>query len=313
MMKKLLRHYILGILFTMIFCGANAAMQAEFKLELVNNDNINAKAEKYYKKFCRAKNIKMLTYAALGIAAVGGTAWFIHDQYYKNNKPDNVGGKPADTKEKISEEKLAIAYYKALVLGRKFSFLKNLSDNVQVGIIAGLVTVILGVCSDVVGVGKSAFKGFVAGGNIDNVKIFQEKFAKIKELMLMLASMPNSQLEQITLECPDRVLFELGLNDLHITHRVMVNFIEDLFAFIKFLMMLRNDKDEFEMTFINNGCISLVSDFNNISKEISLIINRNKSANRQAFAAAYAVFCRNFTKFVCDCGVSLYGQDFLQR
>ena len=307
MIKKIIKKYIFT---SLILCttlnAAQVAAPVIVKLDHVDVKRIDVMAENYSKQFSHAKRMKILRNWGLGISATALVGYIVWDSYIREHEPVKGGAKINEAKELLTSGRFSEFF-------RKKSLFENVMDNVKAAIVLSISGAMVKVLWDVAGAGSSAVQGLWAMDDVNDVKSFQQKQAQIKELLIRLATLPELNGKVALPSAEDKVLFEISLSDVILTHRTMIHFLEDMLGFIKFLVTLAHGKESYEFAAVTGHCALISAEFNKASDKITLIVNHDQKVDRQAFITDFALFCRKFTKFVCDCGVNLYGQDFLQK
>lgn len=310
MIKNLIKK---TIFISLILCStldaAQVASPVVVKLDHVDIARIDAVAEKYIKQFSHAKKVKSFRNWGLGISAAVLVAWIVWDSYFR--EPDLAKCKEdANAKIKVNNVKIEEILE---ARERERNPLKAIPYLIKTGIVLGIAEAVIKAIWDAAGASSTTIQVLWSMDNINDVKFFHQKQAQIKELLVRLATLPELNGKQPVPSNEDKVLFEISLSDVILTHRTMIHFLEDMLGFIKFLVTLAHGKESYEFAAVTGHCALISTEFNKASDKITLIVNHDQKIDKQAFMSDFALFCRKFTKFVCDCGVSLYGQDFLQK
>lgn len=282
-----------------------SAAQISFKLDHIDVNHVDVLSETYRAQFFHSKKIKRMKYVALAASVTALAGLIIWDSYYRKKTPEKC---EHGTVEKAKED-LAILN----LFGKERQLGGMMIDTIKAGVVLGFASVVLDVFKEVLGAGSSAVKEFFASENICDLQAYQNKQTRLKDLLFKLATLPELSVKRALPDVEDRVFFEIALSDVILTHRTVRHFLEDMLALIKFLVALKHDKDSYEFASVNTNCLIIAAEFNKASDKITSIINHDSKIDSQAFVADFALFCRKFTKFVCEYGVSLYGQDFLQK
>ncbi|KKQ32798.1 MAG: hypothetical protein US49_C0005G0017 [candidate division TM6 bacterium GW2011_GWF2_37_49] len=311
MIKNLIKKYIfVSLILCTTLSAAQVASPVNVKLDHVDVARIDVVAEKYSKQFSHAKRMKSLRNWGLGIGVTALIAWIVYDSYFRKHEVGEIKIIDETAKKKLEAARLQDLEEEH---ERNKNPLKAIPFIIKTAIVLGIAQSLIDAFWNAAGAGSNLFHGLFSIGNVADVKSFQQKQAQIKELLIRLATLPELNGKVVLPSTEDKVLFEISLSDVILTHRTMIYFLEDMLGFIKFLVTLAHGKESYEFAAVTGHCALISAEFNKASDKITLIVNHDQKIDRQAFISDFALFCRKFTKFVCDCGVNLYGQDFLQK
>jgi len=112
-------------------------------------------------------------------------------------------------------------------------------------------------------------------------------------------------------------IFDLVFADVLIDHTTLIRWFEDIVGFIKCAVILNNGNDSLELACMEKDIEVLSGKLNQFTDEISVIVNSSNAQERLSLidhvVESYLNFCKQFSKFIYDCGLYLYEDDFLQK
>lgn len=112
--------------------------------------------------------------------------------------------------------------------------------------------------------------------------------------------------------------FDLLFADILINHTTLVCWFEDLVGFIKCMVISGTGHNSVEVACLEKDIVSLSANLNQFTDKISCILNSCTDTQEYSIlieqaTTSYLAFCKQFSKFIYDCGLYLYEEDFLQE
>ncbi len=308
-------------------------------LEYVDFSRIDKAVKKYERLQSKAKWIKRLKYLAISAGCVG-VGILIWNYFFKTqNKPKSnqlsaISTNAISKYDELNEKDLDVETKK---LGCKEAELRinrleredqaNKESNAAIGRIKKgslkalqfvIYTAITASIWTIINKSKDTLENqFNFGGiNLDS-EFYKQKSAKLNGLIKQLGSF-LVQHEQRTQDEHTIKFFDLMFADILINHTTLIRWFEDLIGFIKCMIILNTGHDRLEVACLEKDIISLSTSINQFTDKISNIFNSCSDSQQHAnlvdqATTSYLSFCKQFSKFIYDCGLYLYEEDFLQE
>lgn len=294
-------------------------------LEYVDFSRIDKAVKKYEHLQSQATWIKRFKYLAIG-AGCAGLGFLIFNNYSntqtsKKKNPSNedkLDEKELDTEikrailkkfnlfmEKIEKENQEKTFFINRV---KKTSLKSLDFIIYTIIAASILTII--------NKSGNAFKDKFGGIDLDS-NFYKQKNAKINDLIKQMGVF-LIQHEQNSKDEHASKFFDLMFADILINHTMLVRWVEDLIGFIKCMVISGTERNSIEVACLEKDILSLSTNLNQFTDKISCILNSCTDAQEHSnlvnqATTSYLAFCKQFSKFIYDCGLYLYEEDFLQE
>lgn len=325
-MKKLLI-YIFTIFFLFInTCSSQNvepvlnAQSQELVLEYVEFSRIDKAVKKYTHLQSQANWIKRLKYFAIGAGCAGLGALIFNHYFMAQSKTEN-SDPSTNSKEMPSQEDLKIKKDALFIAQLEKEILeKTLAGRAKKDALSALDIVIFTAVSAslwaIINKGGDLLKNQFMGIDLD-ANFYKQKNAKLNDLIKQFG-MFLVQHEQNTNGEHASKFFDLMFADILINHTTLVRWFEDLIGFIKCMVIANSGRDSIEVACLEKDILSISINLNQFTDKISYVFNSCSNAKEHAdlvnqATASYLVFCKQFSKFIYDCGMYLYEEDFLQE
>ncbi len=289
-------------------------------LEYVDFSRIDKAVKKYERLQSQAKWIKRLKYLAIGAGCTGLGILILNHYLMAKDKTENSKASVAPN-EKPSREELK-AKKDALFIAQleKEALEKTPTGRVKKDALSALDIVVFTAVSASVWalINKSGdvLKTQFVGTNLDS-NFYKQKNAKLNNLIKQLGIFLMQHEENSKGEHASR-FFDLMFADILINHTTLIRWVEDLIGFIKCMVIASNGHDSLEIACLDKDILSLSEKLNQFTDKISCIFNSCTDTQEHAdlvdqATSSYLIFCKQFSKFIYDCGLYLYEEDFLQE
>ncbi|MFH1254046.1 MAG: hypothetical protein V1646_01285 [bacterium] len=285
-------------------------------LEYVDFSRIDKAVKKYAHLQSQAEWIKRLKYFAIGAGCTGLGLLIFKHYFSTQDKPNdsqnlsaakNVPQKPDrdSVNELIRDELLKRASWNGRFREASLSAL----DIVIFTAVSTSVWAIINKSGELL---KNQFIGIDLDSNF-----YKQKNAKLNNLIKQLGIF-LMQHEQDSKGEHASKFFDLMFADILINHTTLIRWFEDLIGFIKCMVISATGRDSLEVACLEKDILSLSASLNQFTDKISCIFNSCTDIQEHSMlvdqaTTSYLVFCKQFSKFIYDCGLYLYEEDFLQE
>ncbi len=294
-------------------------------LEHVDFSRIDKSFKKYEQLQSQATWIKRFKYLAIG-AGCTGLGFLIFNNYSntqpnpKNNQSheDKLDDKELDIEiKKVELKKLRLLINRLEKENQEKTFFIN---RVKKGSLKALdfviYTAIAASIWTIINKSGNALKNQFGGIDLDS-SFYKQKNAKINDLIKQLGIF-LVQHEQNSKDEHASKFFDLMFADILINHSTLVRWFEDFVGFIKCMVISDTGRDSIEVACLEKDILSLSANLNQFTDKISCILNSCTDAQEHSIlveqaTTSYLAFCKQFSKFIYDCGLYLYEEDFLQE
>lgn len=310
-------------------------------LEHVNFSRIEKAVKKYESLQSKAKWAKRLKYAAIG-AGCAGIGWLILNQWLKSQdkaqckSSDKVGGEakaknPVENQPDLQTQnadkthfelkkiELEVKLLEKKLNGRTFGerIKKVAKDSVDFVIYSVIASILAVSFWKIVNNSSDVLKDHFAGVDLQDPNFYKQKNEKINGLIQRLGLFLIDDKQNFQNKDAGVKFFDLVFADVLIDHTTLVRWFEDIVGFIKYTVILSNGNDSLELACLENDIEVLAGKLDQFTDEISTVINSPNNQERSKLIAPavelYLNFCKQFSKFIYDCGLYLYEDDFLRN
>lgn len=293
----------------------------KINLEYVNFSRIEKAVKKYEHLQSKVKWVKRLKYAAIGAGCAGVVALLLNQYFETQVKVEGEEEKTAsqmsgeegaklDMRCKVAKVKRAEEYLKSRTLGGK---IKDEASDV-VSFIA--VSVLGAILWKIIDEGSSSFNDYFIGPDLQDSAFYKQKNERINILIQRIGFFLMQKGHPDKGEVSTKFL-DLILADILIDHTALIRWFEDLVGFIKCAIILNTGPDSVELECFVKDVEVLSKKLNQFTDGLSIVINSQDVQERSNFTGlaveSYMNFCRQLSKFIYDCGLYLYEDDFLQK
>lgn len=289
------------------------------KLEYVNFSRIESAVKKYEHLQNKAKWMSRLKYAAIGGGVAGIAAMFIFNRSLVDD-----GGSSGPKVDNPSPDDIR-AKSKQIDLEMKQQERKEQADGIikkasSKALEYAIFTVISSVLSvsfwSIYNRGSDFLSEKFGGIDPRDSEFYKQKHAQVDSLMKHLGSLMLQHDQHFNHELASKY-FDLMFADVLIDHTTLVRWVEDIIGFIKCAVILSAGADSIEVECLQKDVVVLSSNLNRFTDDLSEVVNFSENSDRAELIKQtldkYLVFCKQFSKFIYDCGLYLYEQDFLQN
>jgi len=290
-------------------------------LEYVDFSRIDKAVKKYEHLQSQAEWIKRLKYFAIG-AGCTGLGILIFNHYFmaqgkvKSSEADTTTPEIVHTPESIKAQKDVL---KTAQL-EKEAWEKTLPGRAKKDALSALDVVVFTAVStsvwSIINKSGDTLKNQFSGIDLDS-NFYKQKNTKLNDLIKQLGIF-LVQHEQNSKGENASKFFDLMFADILINHTTLVRWVEDLIGFIKCMVISETGQDSLEIACLEKDILSLATNLNLFTDKISCILNSCTDAQEHSnlvnqATTSYLAFCKQFSKFIYDCGLYLYEEDFLQE
>jgi len=289
-------------------------------LEYVNFSRIEKAVKKYERLQSKAKWMKRFKYAVIG-AGCAGLGMLILNQWF--NTQDKAQGKAKDqtAAEKQSDSQDLEKEYKVLGI-KQLAENGTMAGRIKNGALGGISliagSVVMVSFWKIIENGGNTYNDYFAGIDLQDSDFYKQKNEKINGLIQRLGLfLMNDKQNFHNNDAASMKFFDLVFADVLIDHTTLVRWFEDFVGFIKCAVILNNGNDSLELACLEKDIEVLSGKLNKFTDEISIIINspdvQERSKQINPVVDLYLNFCKQFSKFIYDCGLYLYEDDFLRK
>lgn len=339
-MKKLFAHIFTIFSLLINTCSSQVAepvlnsQPQKVDWEYVNFSRINKAVKKYEKLQSKAKWIKCLKYFAIGSGCTVLGILILKYFFTTQDKPKNKIDTPMPEKEfnekdanilKIQMELKEIASRinrqdkEASYISKKQEenfFIKRIKKGSLKALQFVIYTAVAASLWAIINKSGNLLDTQFGGIDLDS-DFYKQKGSKINELIKQLGIF-LVQHEQKAQDLRASKFFDLMFADILINHTSLIRWFEDLIGFIKCMVISSNGRDSLEAACLEKDILSLSKNLNQFTDKISCVFNSCSDAQEHSnlvgqATTSYLSFCRQFSKFIYDCGLYLYEENFLQE
>ena len=330
-MKKLFAHIFTIFLLSINTCSSQNLEPAlnsqpqKVVLEYVDFSRIDKALKKYEQLQSQATWINRFKYLAIG-AGCSGLGFLIFNNYSntqnspKNNQAheDKFDEKELDIEiKKVEFKKLRLLINRLEKEDKEKTFFIN---RVKKGSLKALDFVIYTAIATSIWaiLNKSGNALKTHFGETDlGPNFYKQKNAMLNNLIKQLGIF-LMQHEQNSKGEHASKFFDLMFADILINHTTLIRWFEDLIGFIKCMVISGTGRDSLEIACLEKDILSLSEKLNQFTDKISCIFNSCTDTQEHSIlmdqaTTSYLAFCKQFSKFIYDCGLYLYEEDFLQE
>lgn len=292
---------------------------SKISLECVNFNRMEKAVKKYAQLQSNAKWMKRLKYAGIG-AGCAGVAALLLKFWFASAHVTPAKQEKDSSSSKFDEHELAKRTLEHLIKTleaeeKRKTFKGGLRKSIDDSIYFVIGTIFVGVVFAIINKSYNALNCYFDGLDPQDPEIYKQKHDNINVLIKRLGSFLFQHKHDLDTNFSEDSLFDLKFADILINHTMLVRWFEDFIGFIKCAVISVVGDDSLELVCLEKDIIVLSQLLDIFTDKASLFINSTEEDRGNLLkqvSESYMIFCKQFSKFIYDCGFYLYDQDFLR-